>query len=960
MLSLLSPARAKRARMTRHRSAFPEAGRSRGRPAHHPTAMVQAIRLSLLAAAIGCATPPAQPAVSTANPPTPGVIVAPELLAPQPPAGMRLPSSFKPVAQRVELTIIPSAEGFQGTTELEVDVASPTDTLWLNARALTIQSASARWGDTEVQARVFLSPERLALRFPRTLPPGRATLRLAFTGLVSATDDYGIFREKDDGQWYVTSQFEETDARRAFPCVDEPDAKIPWELTLVVPKALTAVSNTPIASEQPAGEGMKRVHFSRTKPLPSYLVALGVGPYDVVEARPAGLSKLPMRIFVPHGRTAEAAYALRTAPEILETLEAYFATPYPYEKLDLLVIPLTVHFGAMENAGLVTFSATALLSRPEADSLQTRRRTAAVIAHEFAHQWFGDLVTLRWWDDVWLNEAFATWMGEKAIETWAPSWQTQVVELQTRSRVANQDTLVSARRIRQPILSYDDIANAFDGITYQKGAAVLGMFESYLGAEKFRTGVQLYLRRYAYGNATAADFLASLSEATGEDVAKAFGTFLDQPGIPQVSVRLLCPNDGKPAALSLEQQRLLPVGTTGTVDQLWQVPICARWSSEGAEHRACTLLKTAAGQLPLGGTSCPAWVLPNAGYTGYYRLNLEGGLLRSLVTRGAASLTTTETVGLLGDVGALVAAGRYPQGAGMELATRFVSVRKPDITSQAVELARVRVDFLDSATRKSYAAWVRQHFGAAAHALGMQGKPGEDDQTRLLRSRLVPFVAMSGVDRPLIEAASTVTERWLKDASSVDQDMVVGALTVAGYFGDARLHAQLVERLKTTEDRAIRSRLVLGLAAFQDPAMVQQNVALVEAAPVDRRELSRLLMAGAQRSRDEGLQGRMSSLEAREAIFVAVSEHFESFAKGIPERSVASLFQTGAAFCDAKHRQQVEAAFEPRAAQALGGRRVLAQVLEAIDLCIAARAVQVPSIAATLGRPAKETHSAAN
>jgi cytosol alanyl aminopeptidase len=903
--------------------------------------------LALLVLVVACGTPPAQPVAGNANPPTPGLVVAPQSAAPEPPAGMRLPTNVKPLAQRVELTIVPSSERFQGTTELEVELKTATDTLWLNARGLTFQSASARLGDVEVGAQVSTSPERVALRFPRTLGAGRATLRLAFTGLVSGTDDYGIFHQREGGEWYATTQFEETDARRAFPCFDEPAAKIPWELTLVVPKELTAVSNTPVASEEPGGQGMKRVHFSRTKPLPSYLVAFGVGPYDSVEARPAGQNQVPMRIYTPRGRTGEAAYVTRAAPEILETLEAYFARPYPYEKLDLLVIPLTVHFSAMENAGLVTFSSSTLLARPEAENLQFRHRVAAVTAHEFAHQWFGDLVTLSWWNDTWLNEAFATWMGGKALQTWAPSWETQVSDVLSRSRAANQDTLVSARRIRQPIESYDDIANAFDGITYQKGAAVLRMFESYLGPEKFRAGVQLYLRRFAYGNATAADFLAAISEATGQDAPSAFGTFLDQPGVPQVSVRLSCLRGGKPAELSLAQERLLPVGTTGKSDTRWQVPVCARWSNSGKEQRACTLLKGATGTLSLDGTPCPTWVLPNAGYTGYYRLNLEGGLLRTLVTRGATSLTTTETVGLLGDVDALVAAGRFPEGAAMELATRFVDARKPQVASQAVDLSRVQFDFLEDATRKAYPAWVRQHFAARAHALGMEGRASEDDETRLLRSRLVTFVATRGEDQQLIAAARAMTQRWLQDPGSVDQDMVDSALTIAGHFGDSTLHAQLVERLKASQDRAIRSKVVTALTAFQDPALVQTNLALVEAAPIDRRELSRLLLTAPA----EAPLARMAPLATRETIFRAVSENFERFTAGIPERSVAALFRTGASFCDAKHRQAVESAFAPRAPNALGGPRILAQVLESIDLCIADRAVQGPSITQYLTGP---------
>src|SRR5277367_2319240 len=277
--------------------------------------------LPLLLLLLGCATSPAPAQAPSAQPvPAPaGVVVAPPGAAPEPPVGLRLPATLKPLAQRVELTLVPSAASFQGTSELDVELASATDVLWLNAKELVVQRATARVGDTESVAQVSLSPERVALRFPRPLGPGRATLHFEFTGVVSKTDDSGVFHQQEGGDWYAMTQFEETDARRAFPCVDEPSAKIPWEITLRVPKELVAVSNTPIASTEALGDGMKRVRFARTKPLPSYLVAFAVGPYDSVDARPAGVNKVPMRIYTPKGRAAEAAYAARTSPEILET-----------------------------------------------------------------------------------------------------------------------------------------------------------------------------------------------------------------------------------------------------------------------------------------------------------------------------------------------------------------------------------------------------------------------------------------------------------------------------------------------------------------------------------------------------------------------------------------------------------------------------------------------------------------
>jgi cytosol alanyl aminopeptidase len=867
--------------------------------------------------------------------------VAPPGAAPEPPAGMRLPATLKPLAQRVELTLVPSADGFQGTSELDVELASATDVLWLNARELVVTKATARVGEAESVAQVFVSPERVAFRFPHALGPGRATLHLEFTGVVSKTDDSGVFHQQEGGDWYAMTQFEETDARRAFPCVDEPSAKIPWEVTLRVPKELVAVSNTPIASTEPSGEGMKRVHFAKTKPLPSYLVAFAVGPYDYVDARPAGANKVPMRIYTPRGRTAEAAYAARTSPEILETLEAYFGIPYPYEKLDLLAIPLTVHFGAMENAGLVTVATGRLLARKENESLYFQQTWAVYAAHEFAHQWFGDFVTLAWWNDIWLNEAFATWMENKVVDAWAPTWGFNVVEVTDRSMVANVDTLVTARSIRQPIETYDDINNAFDGITYEKGASVIRMFEMYLGQEKFQKGVQNYLRAHAYGNATAADFLAAISDVSGRDVVPAFETFLDQSGVPELTVQLSCAR-GKRPELALAQQRLLPVGTTATSDRLWQVPVCAVWSSGKKEGRGCVLMTSATATLPLSGTGCPDWVLPNAGYAGYYRLNLKGNLLKTLVTRGRRALTTPETVGLLGDVEALVKAGRFPAGDGMELSTHFAGAKERWVVEQAIQLATLRPDFLSGASEKAYPPWVRRHFGARARALGMQAQPGEPEDTRLLRPKLVPFDAIRGEDAPLIAAAQAATARWLKDPTSLDPDMEFSTLRISGAFGDSALRTALAEKLTATSDRATRSRLLLGLSSFREPALVKANLALLQTSSIDPREFLRPLLVEP-----------MPWPVPREIVFEEVAHNFDRFASYLGDRSVAYLFTVGASFCDAKHRAEVQAAFGPRAEKILGGKRDLAQTLEAVDLCIAAKAVQESSISRYLAHAAR-------
>jgi alanyl aminopeptidase len=884
-----------------------------------------------------CCAGAAKREVTPDVPPPQGIVVAPDALAREPP-GLRLPGTLKALAQRVELTIVPSSSSFEGSTELDVELGTSSDVLWLNARALRVTKASVRLGVVETTAQISSSLDRVGLRLQKAIGPGRATLLLSFTGVLSDTDVSGLFHQKEGGDWYAMSKFEATDARRAFPCVDEPAAKISWELTLRVPQQLTAVSNTPIAAVEPDSGGLKRVHFEQTQPLPSYLVAFGVGPYDVVDARSAGVKKPPMRVYTPKGRSTEASYAARVSPELLDTLQDYFAVPYPYQKLDLLTIPLSS--GAMENAGLVSVTSGALLARKENETLEFQRTWASVGAHEFAHQWFGDLVTLAWWDDLWLNEAFATWMADKTLETWAPKWGTKINEVEDRSDAADADTLATARSIRQPIESYDDIVNAFDAITYSKGAAVIRMFEAYLGPEKFQQGVQHYLRAHANGNATASDFLGAISEATGQDVATPFATFLDQSGVPELAVQLSCPA-GKTPELLLSQKRLLPVGSTGDGERRWQIPVCARWSSAGKERRTCMLMTSPTASLALAGGPCPAWVLPNAGYTGYYRAALKGMLLKTLSTRGRSALTTAETVGLLGDVEALVAAGRYSQGQGMQLSTGFAGAPERQVVEKSVELAAVRGDFLEGNAAKAYVAWVRRHFGARARALGMEARPGEDDETRLLRPYLVSFVARRGEDPQLIQAARAATQRWLQDPTSVDPDMVATVLTIAGTFGDASLHALLVERLKSSPDRATRARLLRGLSSFREPALVKENLALVEAAPIDARELTGLLF------------GALEWPATRELAFQAVSEHFDLFASRLPERSVGQLFYIGRAFCDPKHRAAVEAAFAPRAEKALGGKRELAQTLEVVDLCIANRAVQVPTVSAYLLAPSR-------
>ncbi|HYT31437.1 MAG TPA: M1 family metallopeptidase, partial [Thermoanaerobaculia bacterium] len=347
--------------------------------------------------------------------------------APVSPPKLRLPATVRPLHYEVDLTIAPEKDTFSGTIDIDLDLTEPTRLLWLNATELTVSDASLTEGKRRQTAQIVPGGEDfVGFGFRRAAARGRARLHAAFSGKVSNTNTTGIFHQKVGEDWYAFTQFESIDARRAFPCFDEPSFKVPWELTLRVPRQDVAVSNTPIASEEPLPGDRKAVHFTETSPLPSYLIAFGAGPFDVVDAGKAGRNATPIRMIVPRGRGSEARYAAQTVGPLLEALEGYFGIPYPYAKLDNLVIPQTVRFGAMENAGLVTYNETIELARPDQETPYFRLRWSSICAHETAHQWFGDLVTLAWWNDTWLNESFATWMAGKTLEKWKPEWDIPV------------------------------------------------------------------------------------------------------------------------------------------------------------------------------------------------------------------------------------------------------------------------------------------------------------------------------------------------------------------------------------------------------------------------------------------------------------------------------------------------------------------------------------------------------
>jgi alanyl aminopeptidase len=852
------------------------------------------------------------------------------LATPDPgPPRLRLPAIAAPTGYRVALAIDPGKETFRGSVDVAVLLTGPTELLWLNASGLKIERAEASAAGSPVGVRVVPGgADFVGFAFDRPAAPGDLALHVDYTGAIDETSTQGVFRQKDGDSWYAFTQFETSDARRAFPCFDEPSFKTPWELTLTIPAGTSAVSNTPVSSET-AGEGGTRVvRFGKTDPLPAYLVAFAVGPFDYVEAGRAGMRKTPIRIVVPRGKASRARYAAETTGPLLERLEAYFGTPFPFSKLDQLAIPQTATFGAMENAGLITWGEAYLLASPEEETIKFRRTQASYNAHEIAHQWFGDLVTLTWWNDVWLNESFATWMADRTVQEWKPEWNIQVDRVVDRSNVMAFDTLVSARKIRQEIESNDDIVNAFDPISYQKGAAVLSMFEAWIGPEKFRSGVRRYLAAHRFGNATSKDFLDAIQAESRPGVAAAFASFLDQPGTPLAEVSLDCGSGGG-AKLSLSQKRFLPVGTTGSTAQTWRVPVCAR--SEAG--RACALLTEPSGSMasPAFAGGCPAWLLANDGEVGYYRALYRGDLLGKLLAVADTRLSVAERVGLLRDIDALAMGGAFPMGEALALAPRFAG--DPD---RQIVLATIRIasdageKVVPRDLRSAYARFVSKTFGERARALGLSEKRGEDEETRLLRTTLVPFVARNGDEPALRAEARRLALAWLADSSAVGAEMAQAVLETAARHGDRALLSRYEEGVKTAKERRDRVRLFHALGAFGDPAILKD--ALAFAGQFDIRESGYVFFQAIQ------------TPEGQRVAWEFLQANYDAIVARMPREATGTLPYFASGFCDAGDRRQVADFFGSRVEKLPGGPRNLAQVLEEIDLCIALSAAQEGSV----------------
>jgi len=861
----------------------------------------------VLALAIGCARPaPAPDGGARAVPP--------------PRADGRLPRQVHPTRYALDFVVDPAQPRFSGRARIAVVVDEPTSAVVLNARGLTVKAAALITPGGRLPAATELrraagskqDPEELVLAFDRTIPPGRAEIEIEYDGAF-APGLRGLYRTAVADRWYAFTQFEPTDARRAFPCFDEPGYKTPFAVAISVPPALTAVANMREVGRRTEG-ALVRFEFEESPPLPTYLVALAVGAFDDREAR---VGAKPIRLIAPSGKARLGGAALAAARAQLVELERYFGRPYPYSKLDLLAVP-AFGSGAMENAGLITFREERLLLDEHA-SLAARIGMASIIAHELAHQWFGDLVTMVWWDDVWLNEAFATFMADQTVDAWRPATGARLQALAAKAQVMSDDSLATARRIRQPVRSTSEAQEAFDSVTYAKGRAVLAMTEAWLGPDVFRAGLRGYLQRHEWGNATADDLYASLGEASGgRDVAGVMRSFTDQIGVPIVDARFACA-PGKPPTLTLHQQEYRTLERPGESATLWRIPVCVHIVGKpGAPlTKQCTVLTEREAKLELdAGGACPTFGYANAGETGYYRVRIGPAELAALAPV-LGKLPERERFGVVSNAWAAVRAGQLPLSAFLDLLGRFKNDPSRLVWTEILDALRtIDRTFVTDALRPAFARFVRGLCGPAARRLGWRAAETQPDDERLMREAILIAIGDLGEDAPTLAEAARRARAWLQSPTGNAADLARIALPLAARRGDAALFDQL--RAVVTHPPTPEARVMAlgGLAAFDDPTLIERTLGLVLDGTIKGQDL-RYLFPGM------GLRPA-----GREVVHAWTEQHFDELARLYPSYVMGRVVRTVPALCDAGRVRAAETFLRPRVAKLEAVEKDLRQSVE--------------------------------
>ncbi len=874
----------------------------------------------------------------------------------RPDNAFRLADCCAPTSYHVHLIPDLNRGLFRGEVLIELDVFRPTAIVEFHAVDLTIDraviaprapqshvpSALPRHSPTTIErpnqpiAAAAITPrptrETVELRFAQKLMPGRWALMLAFGGELKK-HLRGFYRATSGNHRYAFSQFEAADARRCFPCFDEPAFKARFTFSVTVRAGLQVLSNNPLRTSDHNANGTTTWHFTQTPLLSTYLCAIAVGEFESGEQRHVG--KVPIRVWHVPGKSHLASFALDAAVAALQRLERYFGIAYPYEKLDLVAVP-DFEAGAMENAGAVFFRETLLLADADTITVAEKKRIAEVVAHELAHMWFGNLVTMRGWDDLWLNESFATWMAFKVVDDWQPEWRMWNSFEPHRAQAFGLDAMANTHPIYAKVRNAGEATENFDAITYEKGCAVVRMIEAYLGEKRFGDGVRRYIARHREGNATAADLWKALEEASGQPVSKIVRPWVEQPGFPLVKFHVDANH-----TLEVQQSRFLASPTTkpGPTEQdaTWPIPLVVRIDGANKPRTERSLLGRTQDRVARLRGEGPHWYYGNADEGGFYRVLHDPACFAEILRDPARRLSPAERIGLIGHQWAVVRAGHAQLSTLLDLVESLRDERDWEVLQTLTSpLAFIDDQIAErgNGTRAALAAWIRRLFGPAWAGLGWEERRGDNENDNLSRAALLSLVGTIAEDPGITRESAPRFDQILVDRTSVEPNLLDALVQIAAREGDWERFGRMRAAVNSAETPQERRRFQLALGDFRDPRSYEQALALSLTAEIPTQDVGFLLIR------------LMANPAARERTWGFIREQWAKLAGRLPPFMLARLIEATSQLKTRDHRKEVAAFFREHPVETAA--RALKLALERFEINDELRTRTGPQLAAWL------------
>ena len=786
----------------------------------------------------------------------------------------RLPMTVTPERYAIRLTPDLTTWTFMGEEKVTIHIHQPAGMIVTNAAELTIDSVSIKDAKGKLQSGNIIldhDNERACFSFPADLPVGRSELSIKYSGILN-DKLHGFYRSTYKGtdgkdRPLASTQFESTDARRAFPCWDEPAFKAIYQVTLVVDEKLTAISNAGVVRETLLpGTGKKEVVFADSMKMSTYLVAFIVGEFEATE--PVMVGNAPLRVWAVPGKKRLANFAVDIGKASLEHFAAYYAIAYPGDKLDLIAIP-DFASGAMENLGAITFRETALLVDAEKATRAELERVADVVSHENAHLWFGDLVTMRWWNGLWLNEAFATFMEMLAVDAWKPEWRRWDSFTVSRAAAMQVDGLKSTRPIEFPVEKPEEAAGMFDVLTYEKGASVLRMLEQYLGADAFRDGIRLYLQRHQYDNAETSDLWDALEDSTKQPVGALMDTWIFQPGYPLVSVT----KEGNTLVLSQQMFRYIQDGTD--LARRWHVPIFLRVGTRaGTVNR--TLLMTAVEQR-VEFSDDIEWAVVNAGAHGFYRVRYNSEIATALKDGLTKTLTAVERFGLINDAWATTLAGLTSVTDYLDLIELLRDEDDVNVWTTVIASCHHLTRILDDGQCAALEKRLRSLFASAVARLGWSVKAGESELVSQLRGDLIGALGTIADDKPTQARARELFAAYQKGADAVDRNLIPALVSIVAHTGGSDDYEMFSSRFKTAQTPQEETRYLFALANFPDAQLIERTLNLTINGNVRTQNAPYLM------------RGILLNRHARVKAWAFMKSHWDEMLRQYPDNSIPRM-----------------------------------------------------------------------